>query len=188
VLAISDYGAQVDGSTGITTLYRRLEERLGHVKSRMIFLRSAEHMENWTRLFAAAARTGVLPSLHHPFAKLFPTVSAYDVGAIAAELLLAEREPGSPLIVHVEGPRRYTPADVALTMAELVGREIRTVELPRPEWSGALERGGLSPSYARLVIELYEAHNAGRIDVESGAGPVLHGKTELREALGRLLP
>jgi uncharacterized protein YbjT (DUF2867 family) len=188
VLAISDYGAQVESGTGITMLYRRLEERLGRVKSRMIFLRSAEHMENWTRLFAAAARTGVLPSLHHPLDKLFPTVSAHDVGAIAADLLLAEGGRGSPHIVHVEGPRRYTPADVARTMAELAGREIRPVELPRPEWGAALERGGLSASYADLVTELYEAHNAGRIDAETSAGPVLHGKTELDKALRRLLP
>ena len=189
VLAVSDYGAQVAGGTGITMLYRRLEERLRRVASRMIFLRSAEHMENWTRLFAAAARTGVLPSLHHPPDKLFPTVSAYDVGAIAAELMLAPAEdPVSPRIVHVEGPRRYTPADVARAMAELLHREVTAVELPRGEWEAALERGGLGAGYVRLVTELYEAHNAGRIDAEPEAGPVRRGSTELIDALRPLIP
>jgi NAD(P)H dehydrogenase (quinone) len=189
VLAISDYGAQVDGGTGITMLYHRLEERLRRVPSTMIFLRSAEHMENWTRVMAVAARTGVLPSLHHPLDKLFPTVSAYDVGAVAAELLLAPgEEQASHRIVHVEGPRRYTPADVARTMMELLGRDVRAIELPRAEWSAALERGGLSASYVGLVTDLYEAHNAGRIDAEAKAGPVLYGRTELSEALRPLIP
>jgi NAD(P)H dehydrogenase (quinone) len=71
-------------------------------------------------------------------------------------------------------------------MAELLGRDVRPFELPRGEWSSALKQGGLSESYAGLVTELYEAHNAGRIDAETKAGPVLHGKTELHEALRRL--
>jgi uncharacterized protein YbjT (DUF2867 family) len=189
VLAISDYGAQVGGGTGITLLYRRLEEMLKRLPFCTLFLRSAEHMENWTRVMAAAARTGMLPSLHHPLDKLFPTVSAYDVGAVAAELLLAPREEAaSPRIVHVEGPRRYTPVDVAATMAELLRREVRPVELPRGEWSAALAQAGLSKSYVGLVTELYEAHNAGSIDAEKGAGPVCHGPTELIEALRPLIP
>jgi hypothetical protein len=64
---------------------------------------------------------------------------------------------------------------------------VRPIELPRADWSATLERGGLSTSYIGLVTELYEAHNAGRIDAETDAGPVLRGKTELREALARLI-
>ena len=181
VLAISDYGAELSGPTGITGLFHDLETRLAHVSRPTLFLRSAEHMQNWTRALGAAARTGKLPSLHHPLAKLFPMVSAFDVGALAAELLLTPSE-ASPRVVHVEGPRRYTPIDVAAAVAEVDGRDVQAFKLPRSEWSAMLAKGGVSESYARLVVELYEVHNAGRIDAEAG-GEVRRGPTEFVEAM-----
>jgi NAD(P)H dehydrogenase (quinone) len=51
-----------------------------------------------------------------------------------------------------------------------------------------LQRGGLSASYAELVAELFETHNAGRIDAEHGAGEILRGTTELGDALAPLVP
>jgi NAD(P)H dehydrogenase (quinone) len=114
VLAISDYGAEIEEGTGITLLFHALESRLRRLPSRLILLRSAEHMENWARVIGPAAETGVLPSLHHPLSKIFPTVSARDVGGIAADLLMeSTSDHTSPRIVHAEGPRRYASSDVA---------------------------------------------------------------------------
>ncbi len=188
VLAISDYGAELSGGTGVTALFYHLEERLRKTPCRSVFLRSAEHMENWGRVFQAATKTGVLPSLHHPLTKLFPTVSAFDVGAIAAELLLSSSEGDvSPRIVHAEGPRRYTPLDVAEAMCSVLGRDdIVAQALPRAEWSSVLRRGNLSESYAQLLTELYDAHNAGRINAQPGVGEIRRGQTTLLDAF-RLL-
>jgi uncharacterized protein YbjT (DUF2867 family) len=189
VLAISDYGAELSAGTGVTMLFHALEERLRRTSSRLIFLRSAEHMQNWSHLIKVAAQTGILPSLHHPLTKLFPTISASDVGTIAADLLLATQQRGaSPFVVHVEGPRRYTPVDVASAMSTLLQRDVSAHELPRTAWGTALRRGGLSESYAQLVMDLYDAHNAGRIDAQDGVGEIRRGRTELVDALTPLLP
>jgi uncharacterized protein YbjT (DUF2867 family) len=179
VLAISDYGAEVESGTGITTIFHHLEGALGDLPS-VTFVRSAEHMQNWARQVPAALRGGVLGSLHHPVTKRFPTVSAPDVGAITAELLADGARPG---VLHVEGPERYTAQDVAAALAELSGREVVARELPRDRWHEAL-RGALSESYADLVVELFDAHNAGRIDA---AGEIRRGTTPLREALAPLV-
>jgi uncharacterized protein YbjT (DUF2867 family) len=184
VLAICDYGAELEAGTGVTRLFHELEERLKHLQSYVIFLRSAEHMQNWARVLDMAARTGSLPSLHQPLDKVFPTVSAFDVGTISADLLLEPIDAEtSPRVVHVEGPQRYTATDVATTAAELLGREVRAYALPRSEWEGTLRRGGLNDSYVPLVTELFEAHNAGRIDAEPGAGQIRKGQTKLADAL-----
>ena len=184
VLAISDYGADISAGTGITVLFHELEARLRRLPNRLILLRSAEHMQNWARVTQVAAVTGVLPSLHHPLTKLFPTVSAYDVGAVAADLLLAPASGlGKPRIVHVEGPRRYTPIDVADSVSVLLGRHISAYALPRSEWDSTLRKGGLSESYARLVTELYDAHNAGQIEASCGTDEIIRGRTELTDAL-----
>jgi NAD(P)H dehydrogenase (quinone) len=188
VLAISDYGAELSSGTGVTVLFHALEERLRRIPSRLIFLRSAEHMENWSRVVKVAAQTGVLPSLHHPLSKLFPTISASDVGAIAADLLLSPEEgDASPRLIHAEGPRRYTPIDVAQAMSSLLGREVIAQELPRVEWNSVLRRGGLGQSYVRLIIELYDAHNAGLIDAQADLGEIRRGQTELPDALRPLM-
>jgi NAD(P)H dehydrogenase (quinone) len=188
VLAISDYGAELDAGTGVTMTFHHLEQRLRELPGDVTFLRSAEHMQNWRRQVPAAVESGVLESLHQPLTKRFPTVSAPDLGPVAAELLTDEaRGSPAPRVVHLEGPRRYTALDVAATLSELAGRDVVARELPRSEWVAALQRGGVGASYAELVAELFDAHNAARIDAEQGAGEVRHGTTELREALSGLL-
>jgi NAD(P)H dehydrogenase (quinone) len=187
IVAISDYGAELDKGTGVSLNFHHLEARLRKLPASLTFLRSAEQMQNWSRHTGFAASTGVLPSMHHPLTKLFPTVSAADVGVVAAELLTATNTAATPRIVHVEGPRRYTPLDVAATLGGLLDRDITAREIPPADWISALVRGGLGESYAALVADLYDAHNAGRIDAERGVGEVRYGKTELREVLASLL-
>jgi uncharacterized protein YbjT (DUF2867 family) len=184
VVAISDYGAHVHGGTGITMIFRRLEARLGAVPVTTTFLRSAEHMQNWLRQLRTARAEGVLPSLHHPVTRPFPTVSAIDVGIAAAEILDAPVEPSArPRVIHVEGPARYAASDVAAVVASRLARSVVAREVPRPAWASVLEGAGLGASYAALVAELQDAHNAGLIDVEPG-GEVRRGETTLAQALG----
>ena len=180
-LTISDYGAERPSGTGVTLAFHYLEARLRETSVALTLLRSCEHMQNWQRVFRAAAQSGVLPSLHHPVTKMFPMVSAMDVGTIAADLLTSVDAQASPRIVHVEGPRRYSARDVAEALSGALGREIVAGALPRAEWIAVLTRGGLSAGYASLVAELYDAHNAGLIDVQRGASDVRRGATEFAE-------
>jgi uncharacterized protein YbjT (DUF2867 family) len=182
IVAISDYGAELGAGTGITLTFHHLETELRRIPSSLTLLRSAEHMQNWSRVAGVAARTGILFSLHHPVTKLFPTVSAPDVGLIAAHLLTSGGG-AAVRVVHAEGPRRYSARDVAEALGELAGRAITAAELPRSDWVGALVRGGLGTSYAELVAATNDAHNAGLIDVQEGVGEIRRGPTELREAL-----
>ncbi|MBU8896822.1 NmrA family transcriptional regulator [Corallococcus sp. H22C18031201] len=186
VVVISDYGAQVPAGTGVTLIFHRLEARLRKTSVPMTFLRSAEHMQNSARHLRAARERGVLVSLHHPVTKLYPTVSAPDVGLIAADLLgEPPPSPGTPRIVHAEGPRRYSAQDVAKVFERIVERPVVPQALERERWLPALLAGGLSAAYAQLVAELQDAHNAGHIDAEAGVGEVRRGATELERALIR---
>ncbi|TXI00345.1 MAG: NmrA family transcriptional regulator [Rhizobium sp.] len=186
VLAISDYGAQHSSGTGITTIFHALETRLRTLNSNLILLRSAEHMENWARLAKAAAANGQLPSFYRPLTKLLPTVSAIDVGRIASELLM-DGQDIPERVVHVEGPRRDTPNEVAMAIGSLSGRDVIALPLPETGWTPALLRAGLSEEYAALLVELYVAHNSGRIDIESGVGEIRRGTSELIDVMRRLL-
>ncbi len=188
VLAISDYGAHIGDDIGMPTLFRIFEERLRRLDMPKIFLRSAEHMEGWGTFVPMAITTGILPSLHHPVEMDFPTVSAADVGLMAADLLLRPSVGSDVQIVHAEGPRRYSAADVAAVLSQLRGRTITAQALPRAQWQESLERV-VSASTTKLLINLCDAHNTGGlIDVEPGMGEVRHGTTTLIDALRPLVP
>jgi NAD(P)H dehydrogenase (quinone) len=187
VVAISDYGAELDAGTGVTLTFNYLERALGRLPGPVAFVRSAEHMQNWARFAPLAVESGALPSMHHPLTKPFPTVAAEDVGAAAADVLPRASSFASLRIFNIEGPRRPSALDVAALLSAAAGREIAAVALPRAQWRPSLRRAGLGASYAELVAELYDAHNAGRIDVEEGVGETLHGTTELRHVLDAIV-
>jgi uncharacterized protein YbjT (DUF2867 family) len=183
IVVISDYGAHHTAGTGVTLTFHRLEQRLRSNSILCTVLRSAEHMQNWSRFIHIVRETGVLPTFYHPATRLFPIVSAPDVGLIAADLLASphsEKESGR--VVHVEGPRRYSVQDLLKNIGAAVGRPVEARELKPRDWVSALMQGGLSESYARLVSEMYEAHNSGRIEVEPGSGEVRKGSTSLAQA------
>ncbi|RDJ99864.1 NAD(P)H-binding protein [Paraburkholderia lacunae] len=189
VLALSDYGAEHADGTGITTLFHYLETQLAPVATQLIFLRAAEHMQNWARVLPIALAKGVLPSLHHPLSKLFPTVAAQDVGLLAAELLLDERPARvSPRVVSIEAEERVSSFDVARTFGALAHREIVAHDMPRGEWAAMLQGAGFGANYARLITDLYDAHNAGRIDVEAPISERRFGATALADVFASILP
>jgi NAD(P)H dehydrogenase (quinone) len=86
-----------------------------------------------------------------------------------------------------KGRNRYDANEAATTLSKILGREIVARELPQSDWIPTLTRAGAGPSYAKLVFDLYVAHNAGRIDVEPGATDVRFGTTELRDVFAGLV-
>ncbi len=185
VVALSAYGAEHPSGTGIATVFHYLELRLRRTCARVTFVRSAERMQHWIRSLPLVRDCGVLSSVHHPLTKLFPIVSARDVGLEAARVLAEADAPttGEPRVVHMEGPCRYSALDVASTFSALLSRPILAEELPLSAWRAHLVAAGSSESHARLLVELQEAHNAGRIDVERGIGEWRRGHTTFSEEL-----
>ena len=188
VLAISDYGAHVAADIGMPSMFRRFEERLARLDSRKLFLRSAEHMQGWVRAIPGAIASGTLRSFHDPVDKALPMISAPDLGRIAADLWLRPATGMDVEIIHAEGPRRYSPADVATALSLLLGRKVEAQAVPRSLRQETLERA-VSASAAELLFKLYDAHaTGGLIEIEPDAGEVRHGTTELAGALRPLVP
>ena len=188
VLVISDYGAHVDHDIGMPTIFHAFEERLRQLDGHKLFLRSAEHMQNWGRVVPIAMASGSLPTFHDPADILLPTISAPDVGLIAADLLLRPVGDKEVEIVHAEGPRRYSAEDVATALSELLGRTINVGIIPRSRWKETFEMG-MNASLAELLIKANDAQNkGGLVDVEPKADKVKYGRTELIDAMRPLIP
>ena len=166
---ISDYGAQHPQETGIPAIFHRFEQQLIGLGLPCTILRSAEHMQNWLRLGPV--------NFYPPETTARPFVSAFDVGEVAAQLLL-DAPPAAPRILHLEGPRRYQLSEVG----EALGQPLQAV--PPDFRLAALLRAGLPPALAELLNATYAAHGQGLIEPEPGS-QVLFGSTALGDALDK---
>lgn len=178
ILAISDYGAQHPGPTGLPSIFRRFEQELEGLGLPCTILRSAEHMQNWLQ-FRRAAESGSIPWFYPANSR--PFVSAPDLGRLAAELLAAA-PPGHQRVIHAEGPQRYTAAEVAEAFSRLLDRPVRAESVPQQHWPKALSRAGLGSSYAALLAATFQSHAAGLIE-PSTDGELRRCQTSLFEAL-----
>jgi uncharacterized protein YbjT (DUF2867 family) len=152
IVAQSTYGAQAGERCGdLTTLYD-LEQSLRAQSIPVSIVRAAYYMSNWDFSLETAEKEGVVQTLFPADFKL-PMVAPQDLGRVAARLLV---EPVERLGLHyVEGPERYTPADVAKAFADVLSRSVQVVTVPRADWKETFKSMGFSEpaaeSYARMT-------------------------------------
>jgi uncharacterized protein YbjT (DUF2867 family) len=74
-------------------------------------------------------------------------VAPSDLGEVAAQRLLEGADRTET--VYIEGPRRYTPRDVADAFARALGRPVDVEVVPRHAWEQTYRQLGFSPEAAR---------------------------------------
>ncbi|QKD02680.1 NmrA family NAD(P)-binding protein [Mesorhizobium loti] len=184
VVAQSAYGARAGERVGDLSVLHGLEEKLARQPIPASILRAAYYMSNWDASLETARRDGVVNSLFPADFEL-PMVAPTDLGEAAARLL---REPaGKNGLHHVEGPARYSPADVADAFGDALGKDVRVVSAPREHWVEAFKEVGFSPeaaqSYARMtevtVDEPYDPATSperGKVTLERYVAELAGGK------------
>ena len=93
-----------------------------------------------------------------------PMVAApADVGVAVADLL-TRPEPATGLH-FVEGPGRYSPADVARAFAAALGRPVDVTVTPREGWVAAFRGMGFSPEAAESYAGMTALATNGEIEL-----------------------
>ncbi len=186
VVVLSTIGAQHAQGNGILGSLNLLERSLATLAMPVTFLRAAWFMENTSWDVQAAFDAGRLTSFLQPLDRPFPMVSTADVGHVAAETLV--RPWVGQRVIELEGPRRYTPNDVAAALQTIVRRPVRPSIAPRSEWSALFESEGVSAESAAMRAEMLDGFNSGHIDfVGAPAAEHLYGKVTLDDAVARLV-
>ena len=145
VVAVSTYGAAPGERTGdLGTLYR-LESGLAQQDIPAAVNRGGYYMSNWDGAIEAARDSGSLPTML-PADLAMPTVAPTDVGEAAAQRLVSDVDDVG--IRYVEGPRRYTAADVAGILSAELDREVQLQVIPPEEFEAAFAGLGFSPAAA----------------------------------------
>jgi NAD(P)H dehydrogenase (quinone) len=182
VVALSSIGSHQPSGLGLITQTRLLEEVLAPFTGSMAVLRPAWFLENTAWDIGPASDTGVISSFLQPLDRHFPMVSTADIGRVAAALLLDTWR--GHRIVELEGPRRYSPDDIAIGLAAALDREVHAELVPRGDWAAMFKAQGTVDPTAR--IEMLDGFNSGWIDFQTPASSV-KGDIELHTVLRELV-
>jgi uncharacterized protein YbjT (DUF2867 family) len=181
VVVLSTVGAHRTEGIGILTQLRLLEEELTGTGLPMTFVRAGWFIENAKWDLEDARKEGEIASFLQPLDRPISMVSTVDVGRVCARCLLDK--PRGLRIVELEGPRRYSPNDLAEAFSQALNRSVRAVEVPKSDWKNRFESQGMPADRTWGRIEMLDGFNSGWIDFESESEK---GTVTLQEAIARL--
>lgn len=151
IVVQSTYGAQPGNRVGDLGVLYELEQGLQKTGIPTSIVRAAYYMSNWDMALATAQQIGQVPTLYPPAFSL-PMVAPQDLGAVGARLLM---QPVYQTGLHyVEGPERYSSADVAAAFGIALGKEVKAVETPREAWVSSMQQMGFSLSAAKSMAAM----------------------------------
>ena len=185
VVALSSGGAHLTEGTGLLRTLYDLETALRRTKASITVIRAADFMENWASVLPVAREQGILPSVRMPLDAKVETVSTGDIGRTAATCLL-ERQDGER-VINLVGPDEYSPQDAAAAFSDVLGRPVEAVPMPHEAQFPAYVGAGMGEDYARGLVALYDAVNAGVVVFEPGVGETRRGTTSLVEAVRKMV-
>jgi uncharacterized protein YbjT (DUF2867 family) len=147
------------------------------------FVRASYFLENYGGVLPTAKNDGVLPSFL-PANFTHAVVTTTDIGRTAAQALLDG--PRGRRVIELSGPTDVTPADLAGTLTQLVGRTVKVVEAPLDAVVPTFMSFGMSQHMSEIYRQMYEGFIDGRITWE-GKGERVRGSIGVKEGLRALL-
>ena len=183
IVMLSSVGAQhADGTGPIRNLHYG-ESVIPQAAPNATVLRPAYFIENYAPVLGAAAGGGVLPSFF-PADFSFAMNATLDIGRIAADLLL---HPAAGIrVVEMEGPARYSPADIAAVLSKLLSKPIHVLELPLDAVVPEFTKLGFTEDAAKLFAEMYAGLLSGHVSAPA-TGEHRKGTVTPEEVLAGLL-
>lgn len=175
VVCLSTIGAQAE-QLNLLTQRTLMEQALSALDIPVTFLRPGWFMENSLYDMTSARETGVIHSFLQPLDKAVPMIATADVGKLAAQLL--QQDWAGRRVVELEG-QWVSPNDIAATLAQVFGRNVRAQVVERDTWEALLREQGAQNPLPRM--RMVDGFNEGWICFEQDQ--VLKGTTSLLSVL-----
>ena len=102
------------------------------------------------------------------------TVDIRDICAIAAKALVEDGHEGKTYVIT--GPEALTFQQVAETLSNVLGREIRYIDVPLSVAADGMRKAGMPDWNVRIVSELLDYFASGAAATVSDAVPRLLGR------------
>jgi len=177
VVALSSMGANRTGGLGMITALALLEQSLRDLKLPIAFVRAGGFFENF--LYGLQiAQSGTLPVYYNPTNRKSAMVATDDIGAEVATLLGGPAWLGHRVI---ELGSMVSADDVAAQLGEVMKRDVKAFALPRAQWPAAFEQFGIPKGRTGAAEAMFEAVNAGWMDLGVAGTEHVAGTTPPRD-------
>jgi uncharacterized protein YbjT (DUF2867 family) len=177
IVALSSIGAQQERDLGLITQLHLLERALDTLPMPRAHVRAAWFMENLRWDVPLAQCEGRLASHLQPLDRPIPMVSTDDVGRTVANTL--EETWFGRRVIEVEGPRRYSPLDMAQSLAAVLEHDVETIAIPREQWAARFVDEGMPADRTAPRIAMLDGFNSGWIGFEKRATEHVCGRIPL---------
>jgi uncharacterized protein YbjT (DUF2867 family) len=177
VVALSSMGAHRSSGIGMITALSLLEQGLRDLMSPIAFVRAGGFFENF--LYGLhVAQSGTLPVYYNPTSRRSTMVAAKDIGAEVATLLCGPAWSGQRVI---ELGSMVTADEVAAQLGEVLNLDVKAFAVPRAGWAEAFEQFGIPKGRTGPAEEMFEAVNAGWMDLGIEGTEHVAGTTSARD-------
>ena len=163
VVALSSIGAELPSGNGPVAGLHNLEQVLNQIPGvNILFLRAGYFMENTLPQANAIRQMGSVVGPFRADLKL-PMISTRDIGAAAADVLLHPTIRGKQTR-ELLGHHDLSYNEVASIIGKAIGRpDVKYVQVPDDQFRGILVQMGMSEQVAKLLVEMSQAMNAGKM-------------------------
>ena len=177
VVALSSMGANRTSGLGMITALSLLEQGFRDLASPIAFVRAGGFFENF--LYGLhVAQGGTLPVYYTPTNRKSTMVATNDVGAEVATLLSGPTWSGQRV---VELGSIVSADEVAEQLGEVMKRDVNAFAVPRAGWAAAFEQFGIPKGHTGPAEEMFEAVNAGWMDLGAEGTEHVVGTTSARD-------
>ena len=177
IVALSSMGANRTSGLGMITALSLLEQGFHDLTSPIAFVRAGGFFENF--LYGLhVARGGTLPVYYDPTNRKSTMVATNDIGAEVATLLTGPAWPGHR-VIELGSP--VSADDVAAQLGEVLELDVRAFAVPRAGWAEAFEQFGIPKGQTGPAEEMFEAVNAGWMDLGVKGTEHVAGTTPARD-------
>src|SRR5882757_8315274 len=177
VVALSSMGANRTSGLGMITALSLLEQGFRDLISPIAFVRAGGFFENF--LYGLqVAQGGTLPVYYNPTNRKSTMVATNDIGTEVATLLTGPAWSGQRV---VELGSMVTADEVAEQMGEVLNLDVKAFAVPRAGWAKAFEQFGIPKGYTGPAEEMFEAVNAGWMDLGVEGTEHVAGTTSARD-------
>jgi uncharacterized protein YbjT (DUF2867 family) len=177
VVALSSMGANRTSGLGMITALSLLERRFSELRLPIAYVRAGGFFENF--LYGLhVAQGGTLPVYYNPTNRKSTMVASEDIGAEVATLLSGPAWSGQRVI---ELGSMVSADEVAAQLGEVMKLDVKAFAVPRADWPAAFEQFGIPKGQTGPAEAMFEAVNAGWMDLGVEGTEHVVGKTPPRD-------
>ena len=177
VIALSSMGANRTSGLGMITALSLLEQGFRDLAAPVAFVRAGGFFENF--LYGLhVAQGGTLPVYYDPTSRKSTMVATNDIGTEVAALLTGPAWSGHRVI---ELGSMFSADEVAAQLGDVMQLDVKAFAVPRAEWPAAFEQFGIPKGRTGPAEAMFEAVNAGWMDLGAAGTEHVAGTTPPRD-------